>query len=305
MSSLTVGISAPADFFDWDHEQRQRYLTQVADAGLDHVFIADHVSFRGGSGIDAVTYLAAMSGIEPRLGLYAGVLLLSLRHPMVAARQINQLALAAPGRVSIGIGVGGEDRHEFEVCGVDPATRGRRTDAAMDIVRRLLTGDVVDHDDEFFQLADARILPAIDPPVPFVVGGRSDAAARRAGRLGDGWLASWCSAKRFAVGVARAEEAAAEVGRRPHWQHGLQIWLGADDDPARARELVAEGMESFYRIPFDAFEKYTPAGPPELLAEYLSPYVEAGARVLNLTPRGPSPEVEVEVLAEVRRLLRA
>jgi len=184
-------------------------LGGIADSGIDFVFTADHVSFRDGSGMDGLVTLAAVGGLEPRLGLQVGVYLLALRHPMVAARQIATLAEAAAGRLTVGVGVGGDDRHEVEVCDVDPSTRGRRTDAALEIVRALLEGQTVDGDGEFFRFRGGRIRPVPDPAVPMVVGGRSDAALKRAGRLGDGWLAAWCSPRRFAEGVARVETAGA------------------------------------------------------------------------------------------------
>ena len=302
-SEPKVGISPALDFFDLSPQARADTLALYADAGIDQVFIADHVSFHNGMGIDALTYLAALSGIEPRLDLYAGVLLLALRHPMVAARQINQLALAAPGRVTVGVGVGGEDRHEFEVCGIAPRTRGRRTDVALDLVRRLLDGESVDHRDEFYDLQQALIRPRLSSPVPFVVGGRSDAAVRRAGTLADGWLASWCSAQRFAAGTALVEETAAACGRTPAWRHGIQLWIGVGGDVESATRSVASRMEGFYHIPFQAFAKYTPAGPPEVIAEFLAPYVAAGATTLNLTPCGESPEDEARAVAAVKELL--
>ncbi len=303
MTDLRVGVSPPLDAFERSFDDRRADLVATADAGIDHLLIADHVSFRGGSGIDGITYLASLSGIEPRLDLYLGVMLLALRHPVVAARQINQLAQAAPGRVTIGVGVGGEDRSEFEVCGVDPASRGRRTNSSLDIVRKLLAGDTVDWDDEFFQLDGAKIRPTLDSTIPFVVGGRSDAALERAGRQGDGWLASWCSSRRFAQGVERTEAVAAENGRTPEWQHGLQVWVGVGSDYADARQYVANGMEAFYRIPFEGFEKYTPSGTAEDIAAFLEPYVEAGASVLNLTPCGIDRDTEISTIAEVKRLL--
>ena len=146
MSDLQIGLSAPDDLGRFDPDAQRAALAAIADAGIDHVFTADHVSFIDGSGIDGPVRLAALGALEPRLGLHLGVMLLALRHPLVAARQIATLAEYAPGRVSIGVGVGGEDRHEFEVCEVDPATRGRRTDVELDIVRRLLDGETVDGD---------------------------------------------------------------------------------------------------------------------------------------------------------------
>lgn len=299
--SVAVGLSVPWDLWDLDAAAQRERLGSIADAGIDHLFTADHISFHDGSGMDAPVVLAALGGIEPRLDLHAGVLLLALRHPMVAARQIATLAQTAPGRVSIGVGVGGEDRHEFDVCGIDPTTRGRRTDAALSIVRALLSGDTVDGDGEFYDFDGGIIRPTPDPPIPFLVGGRSDAALERAGRFGDGWLAAWCSPSRFAqaVGLVEDRDRTPEGG----WRHALQLWVGVGADRAEGRQHVAVGMERFYRIPFERFEKYTPTGNAEQIAEFLRPYVDAGATTLNLTPCGADRDVEYETIADVRTLL--
>lgn len=304
---MRVGITPPWGLFEMPADRQRTLLGSIADAGIDHVFLADHVSFRGGDGTDGIVALAALGGMEPRLDLSLGVLLLALRHPMVAARQIATFAETAPGRVTIGVGVGGEDRSEFEVCGVDPATRGRRTDAALEIVRRLLVGEAVSWHDGFFDLDDARIRPTPQPPVPFLVGGRSDAALERAGRLGDGWLAAWCSARRLAEGIERVEAVAATARTLPvpdRWRHGIQLWVGVGADPQDGRRHVAEGMERFYKMPFEPFERYTPVGDPTDIAAFLGPYVDAGARTFNLAAVGATREAEIEAIAEVRRLLR-
>jgi alkanesulfonate monooxygenase SsuD/methylene tetrahydromethanopterin reductase-like flavin-dependent oxidoreductase (luciferase family) len=220
---------------------------------------------------------------------------------MIAARQIASLAEAAPGRLTVGVGVGGEDRHEFEVCGVDPATRGRRTDIALGFVRELLDGSTVDGDGEFFDFEAGRIRPVPEPRVPFLVGGRSDAAVRRAGRLGDGWLASWCSPTRFASATSLAEQVGGD--RDVAWQHGLQVWIGVDASRSAARAHVATAMERFYGTSFERFERYTPYGTAEDVAAVLTHYVDAGASVLNLTPCGPDRETEIDAVATIRRLL--
>ena len=273
----------------------------IADAGIDHVFTADHVSFHDGSGIDGPVRLAALGAMEPRLDLYLGVYLLALRHPMVAARQIATLIELAPGRLTVGVGVGGEDRHEIEVCGIDPRTRGRRTDAALVALRRLLDGHPVDGDGEFFDFQDGRILPTPASRVPLVVGGRSDAALERAGRFGDGWLAAWCSPRRFHQAISLIEAAGAE--RSVDWQHGLQLWVGVGETPEDGTAYVASGMSKFYNLDFAPFAKYTPTGTAQQIADFLHPYVEAGATTLNLTPCGADHAIEVETVAEVKRLL--
>ena len=300
---VAVGVSLPWGLWSLAPHQQRALMGRIADAGIDHVFTADHVSFRDGSGMDGLVTLAALSGLEPRLGLHVGVLLLALRHPMVAARQIATLAETAPGRLVVGVGAGGDDRHEVEVCDVDPATRGRRTDAALEIVRSLLAGETVDGDGEFFQFQGGRIRPVPEPAVPFLVGGRSDAALERAGRLSEGWLAAWCSPRRFTEGVTRVEAAGAD--RDVEWQHGLQLWLGVGASPEAGRQHVAAAMERFYRMSFEPFERYTPCGTAADIAAFLQPYVDAGATTLNLTPCGPDREAEFQSVADVKRLLNA
>src|SRR6185312_1125031 len=108
-------------------------------------------------------------------------------------------------------GVGGDDPRELELCGIDARERGARTSEALRCVRLLMTGEDIDFEGRFFKLQGA-IRPAPAPPIPILVGGRSDAALVRAGRCGEGWLALWISPRRFEEAVERIEAAAGEAG---------------------------------------------------------------------------------------------
>ncbi len=141
----------------------------------------------------------ALAMLHPTLPVYCGVYLLPLRHPILVARQLADIARLAPGRLIFGTGIGGEDRREIAICGVDPATRGLRMNECLAVARQLLTGEAVTFHGTFFDLDEAVIAPAPAEPVPIIVGGRSDVAIRRAGRLGDGWLGIWNSPRRFAA----------------------------------------------------------------------------------------------------------
>jgi alkanesulfonate monooxygenase SsuD/methylene tetrahydromethanopterin reductase-like flavin-dependent oxidoreductase (luciferase family) len=278
-------------------------LAALASAGLDHVVTADHVSFRAGAGRDGLIDAAGLlaSGDLP---VYVGLYLLALRHPVLVARQLSTLAEGAPGRLVLGVGVGGEDRHEVEVCGVDPRTRGRRMDECLSVLRALLAGDPVTHRGDFFDLDQALVLPAPPAPVPIVVGGRSDAALHRTARLGAGWLGIWVSARRYGEVVARISDLADEEGRGDvAWRHGLNVWCGLGEDPADARRHLAAGMSDMYGLPFEAFERWSPSGTAEDVAAFLAPYVDAGARDLNLICPGPDRAAVLTRVAEVRRLL--
>ena len=276
----------------------------IAAAGLDHVVCGDHVSFIVGAGFDGLIGATHELATGPSLRAFVAVYLLPLRHPVLVARQLSSVAERYPGRLTFGVGVGGEDPHELEICGVDPRTRGRRMDEALALLRALLTGEPLTHHGEFFDVDDALILPAPQPAIPIVVGGRSDAALRRAGRLGDGWIGIWNSARRFEEATAIVDDAALAAGRRNlQWQHAMQVWCGIGDDPADGRASIAPAMEGMYGIAFERFERYSPCGTPETIAEFLAPYVAAGCRTFNLIACAADLDTAVVGAAEIRRLL--
>lgn len=281
-------------------------MGRVADAGLSHVFVPDHVSFFVGAGMDGLVQAASLTALDDRVEVVLGVYLLALRHPVPVARQISTICEIAPGRLTLGVGVGGEDRHEIEVCGVDPNTRGRRTDECLAILRGLLPGEPFSFEGEFFQLDKAWIQPAPRPPVPILIGGRSNATVRRTAQYGDGWLATWVSPPRFEAVVAEVSERAAEFKRdETRWQHGLQLWVGFDANPARARERLAAEMEKFYRgTRFESFERYSPSGTPAQVADFVAQYVDRGCTRLNIMPICESTEAGIDAVAEVRERLK-
>jgi alkanesulfonate monooxygenase SsuD/methylene tetrahydromethanopterin reductase-like flavin-dependent oxidoreductase (luciferase family) len=285
--------------------QRRVAVTGLDAAGVDHLAVGDHVSFLGGLGFDGLVQASHLLALNDRLPVHVGVYLLALRHPVPVARQLADLAALAPGRILLGVGVGGEDRHEFSICGVDPATRGRRTDESLALVRRLLSGDPVTSDGPFFPVDRAQILPAA-PDIPIVVGGRSEAALRRAAEHGDGWLGIWVSPRRFAEATEHIAQRAVEAGRAGvDWRHGLQVWCGFGRTVEEATTPLAKAMEGMYSIPFASFARYCPAGTAEDVATFLQPYVDAGCRSFNLIPRADDHEHALAGVAEVARLLHA
>ncbi len=304
MSSIRIGTLADAQMLTGPFERRRALFARAREGGLDHVFVADHISFQTGFGMDGLVQAATAAALAPELTVYVGVYLLALRHPVPVARQIASIAESAPGRLVLGVGVGGEDRHEIEICGVDPRTRGRRTDESLVALRGLLSGKPATHDCEFFCFEEALIKPAPNPPVPVVIGGRSNAAVRRAGRHGDGYLGVWCSPRRYGEVLAQVSEEAERAGRgEVAWQHGLQVWVGVDDDRNSARDRLAAEMKRVYRISFDHFERYSPYGSPDEIAEFLAPYAEAGCGSFNVMVVSPSSERGIDAVAEVKERL--
>ena len=301
-----VGLSLfSAELAEHPPQERRRLLGEAATAGLDHLHIGDHVTFHGGYGWDGLINATALLNLQDALPVHVGIYQLPLRHPTVVARQLATLCEPHPGRLVLGVGVGGDDRKEMEACGIDARTRGRRMDEGLQILRELLTGRRVTFSGEIFSLADVAVHPAV-PSLPILVGGRSDAALQRTGRLGDGWIGIWISPERFAAAVRRVEEEAERAGREaPAWRHGITVWCGFGPDRERAARSVSDAMQSVYRLPREAFERWCPAGSPEQVADFIAPYFEAGASDVTLIARGEDIGRTIEAAAEVRRLVVA
>ena len=116
----------------------------------------------------------------------------------------------------------------------------------------------------------------------------------------------WCSTKRYSE-ATKIIAASAHASNRaaPDWLHGYQPWLGIGETRDEAREAVKTQMEAFYKIPFEQFERYTPYGTPEEVAEQLSAYAHVGSRLFNLKVCTTVESEEVaaggEVIAHMRK----
>ena len=281
-------------------EERLALTRQALDAGVSHFSVADHVSFHTGLGFDGLLLASMLSTLDDRLEVVVGVYLLALRHPVLVARQLASLAEVAPGRLMLGVGVGGEDPHEFEICGVDPRQRGRRTDEMLKALALLMSGKAVSYECEFFSFEEALIRPAPNPRIPIVIGGRSQAALRRAGTLGDGWLGIWSTPERFGARLREVEFFAESAGRGGvAWNHGYQPWVCVDENETRAREKLAKRMQSVYKIPFERFERYAPYGSPARVADALIAFGEEGCNYLNVMNVADSPQASIEGMARL------
>ncbi|MEO5901957.1 MAG: LLM class flavin-dependent oxidoreductase [Ilumatobacteraceae bacterium] len=301
MTDVRVGLFPPVGS---SGPELHQMLACAADAGVDHICVGDHVSFFVGAGSDGLIVATSILAAQTALPVYVGLYLLPLRPPVPVARQLSTIAQLAPGRLTFGVGIGGEDPHEIEVCGVDPKTRGRRMDECLQVLRRLADGTPVTFDGEFFSLEDALIVPAPSPRIPLIVGGRSDAAISRAARLGDGWLGIWVSPRRFAAVRDQLAAEAGEAGRdASRFEHALNVWCGFGPTREAARDPLATQMEAFYQMPFEPFERYCPYGTPAQVAQFLSPYIEAGCSAFNVIPCATDVAGGIAAVGEVRRLL--
>jgi probable F420-dependent oxidoreductase len=173
---------------------------------------------------DAFAYLCFLAGQTSHIRLGTNVYLLGLRHPFSAARSVQTLDIVSGGRAEVGIGAGWL-RSEWRAAGLDPSTRGRRLDEAIGVCKRLWTEASVEHHGEFFDFEAVMFepKPIQKPWPPLHVGGESEAALRRAARLGDGWYGLVHTVESAGRRVARLRDLRAEAGRE---REPLEITIG-------------------------------------------------------------------------------
>jgi probable F420-dependent oxidoreductase len=198
---------------------------------------------------DAFAMLVHLAARTERIRLGTNVYLLALRHPFIAARSIQTLDIVSGGRAEIGIGAGWL-RSEWTAAGLDPRTRGRRLDEALAICKRLWTEEVIEHHGEFYDFGPVMFepKPIQKPHPPLHVGGESDAALRRAARIGDGWLGLAHTLESVAGPVARLQELRREYGTegRP-----FEIIVGGNGrDPEDIRRWEDAGVTRLISQPW-------------------------------------------------------
>ena len=198
--------------------------------------------------IGTLTFVAAHT---ERLLLGTGVLLLPLHHPVALAKRLATLDVLSGGRFrlfTVGIGaIPGESAG----AGIDHTTRGRRADEAIDVLRLLWDGDQhgVSHHGEFYDFDDLLSYPKPAARMAIHVGGSSPAAARRAGRRGDGYfIGGRLTPDQRAEQLDLMRKAAAEAGRDPD---ALEITrFGAIDmNPDDAEQMARGGVTRFVVSP--------------------------------------------------------
>lgn len=135
---------------------------------------------------DPLVAVGAMAAVTERIRFLTSVLVLPLRHPVLAAKSVATAAVLSGGRLTLGVGAGWM-REEFAALGQPFETRGRRLAEAIEILRALLAGGLVEHHGEFYDFDPIEMHPVPKTSVPIYGGGVSDAALRRAATLCDGW----------------------------------------------------------------------------------------------------------------------
>jgi probable F420-dependent oxidoreductase len=205
---------------------------------------------------DPLVWLTFVAAHTTTLKLGTGILILPQRSPLVVAKEVATLDKLSNGRVVLGVGAGWLEE-EFDAIGVPFADRGRRLDDHIEVMRALWTQDRADHDSEYTKMTAAISLPKpVQGSVPIVVGGHSKAAARRAGRLGDGFFPGRTDDDELRELISTMRAAATDAGRDPD---AVEITAGsmavfADDAPDQLKRWTEDLGVSRVIVPPLAFD---------------------------------------------------
>jgi probable F420-dependent oxidoreductase len=266
---------------------RADQVAALESLDIDSLWVGGHVASPNPTP-EAMMALARLSAMTERVRVGSAILLLPLYAPAIIAKQVADLDRATGGRVTLGVGVGGEYPAEFRACQVPVGERGRRTDEAIELLRRLWRGGAISHPGPFYPMDDVRVHPVPTQPngPPIIVAGRRPAAMRRAALLGDGWMPYLYSASRYAASVSVIRQTAADAGRDlSGFEWCAYLFVAVDDDGDRARDEAAGFLGGTYRQDFAAMvSRVAIAGTPAEVTSQLSAFVEGGARHLIIAP---------------------
>ncbi|WP_224390209.1 TIGR03854 family LLM class F420-dependent oxidoreductase [Pseudonocardia sp. ICBG1293] len=212
-------------------------LLDALDASaVDSLWLADIAST---SVVDPLVGSAWTAARTRTLKVGTSLTVLPGRNPMLLAAELASLAVLAPGRILPVFGLQAARPRDRQLYPV-PGRRAAVFEESLVVLRRLLIEDSVTHHGEFVTLDDATVLPRPAAPPDLWVGGRADAGLRRAGRLADGWLASFLTPTETARARGIIETAARDAGRAIDDDHyGTNLWVAPPGaDLARARALA-------------------------------------------------------------------
>jgi probable F420-dependent oxidoreductase len=301
---MRYAISIPQFVADgaFDPAGFRAYMRRAEALGFESAWTQEQVlsTMPNVGPIETMTYAAACT---ERIRLGCAVFVTPLHSPVHLAKSLSSLDQLSRGRLEIGVGTGGRGRM-FSAFGVDPGGLVARFTEGLRLMKALWTEPQVTFDGRFWQLEGAAMEPKpFQKPYPPVwFGANHPAALRRAVRYGDGFFgAGSTTTARFAEQVSIVREALAEEGRDPAtFRIAKRVYIGVDDDAARGRRRVSEGLHRLYS--YFGLSDLTPVavhGPPDACVQGVREVAEAGAELILFTTLFDEAEQMERLAAEV------
>jgi alkanesulfonate monooxygenase SsuD/methylene tetrahydromethanopterin reductase-like flavin-dependent oxidoreductase (luciferase family) len=328
--SLGIYVNNRAAVFlpDYPMARLLDMAVEVEQLGFDVVWVGESLTAK--PRYSPIATLAAIAARTHRVRLGTAILQPLFRHPILLAQEWATLDQISDGRTILGAGLGagapGRLQQELTSLGIAKATRGRRFDEYLGVLKRLWTEPTVTHHGEFYTLDDVALgyHPVQQPHPPLWVAAgayisRTPAFRRhgtvpedkvgtfhgpfeRAARLGDGWLASQPTPEDYATIWPRIQQLARdEYGRPPESIHpALVLWVNVNEDKAVARREARAMLEAYHQVGFDeeTIDRYVLHGPVAACLERLGQYAAAGVRSVVLVPASPDHPGQIRRVAE-------
>ncbi|CAM8644994.1 COG2141 Coenzyme F420-dependent N5,N10-methylene tetrahydromethanopterin reductase and related flavin-dependent oxidoreductases [Acidimicrobiia bacterium] len=266
-------------------------VDRCEELGFDSLWMSERI---GAPTPDPLIALAVAAGRTQKLKLGTSVLILPGRNPIVLAKELATLDVLSGGRFLPAVGLGAVNPPEQRAFGVERNERGRRHDEALELMRKCWTGEVISHVGEFYSVDEVQVLPRPHQDTLDVwLGGIAPSELRRVGRIGDGWLPSFCSPADIVASLPIIEQAAADAGRTMDPEHyGALIAYCDRELPSRIVDLIAlrrPDVDPRSVVP-------TRSGLPKLIEEF----IDTGVSKFVVLPLGSDvdPEFELGDLAQ-------
>jgi probable F420-dependent oxidoreductase len=277
---IRCGIGVAAFGFDRARDYFA-FAEQCEAGGVDSLWQTDRL-VGSDAQLEPMAAMASLAGATERIKFGMNAVVVAYRDPLVLAKECATIDFLSNGRLLPVFGVGFEGDPTWRATGRDPATRGKRSDETLEIMKRLWNGESVDFVGAHFTYQGARIAPLpVQKPLPLWIGGHSPAAIRRTARLGTGWLGGLMPPGEVAGVVAAIRAECAKTGRTidaDHYGATLPFRFGNADDPMVQRFA---GRASVRRG--DSASQIVVGKPADLTAR-IQQYVAGGVSKFVLLP---------------------
>ena len=259
---------------------------RVENLGFDYISGGEHF-MRGSppsSTNSILTALSVAAGATEKVRLLSAILLLPFYNPLLLAKFTTTLDIASKGRLTLGIGVGGEFPVEFEAAGINVKHRGSISNEILEILRDLWTKENTTFKGKHFNIQDVSInpLPSQKPHPPIWVAGRRTPAMKRAVKYGTGWFPYYYSPEMYESSVKEIHQIAnQEKINISDFEWGFMPFISIHNDYEQATKIAAEALGGRYLYDGDfanIVKKYCILGSTEQCIDRIQQYIDAGAK---------------------------
>lgn len=249
-----VPLAQAADDAGWDAMVVPDSICYPRDSDSTYPYTADgNREFLDGKPfIEPFVLIPALAAVTTRLRFHTFVVKLAVRQPVLVAKQAASVAVLSDNRLGFGVGLSPWPE-DFVVTGTEWRARGKRMDEMIAMMRGLWTGEFFEYHGEFYDLPAVKISPAPTQPIPLLIGGQTDAALRRAARLGDGWMhAGMGDGSDLGTHLDRLRELRGEYGRSgdPFEVHVISLDGYSVDGVKRLEDLGVTDVIVGFRDPY-------------------------------------------------------